>query len=349
MDCLELKAVMDAVGIASYGKCTVKYDRVVDAYEFENMRISGSDSYYTIVHGEIPLEVADTIYKKYPKNQYSIRVCGNGDYENPRDWAHNGFIGGYHIDTKEGVLIFIEEMRDYKLRRLGLPETEVQKYDEQIALVNSNILSSFNGIYSAHDWMQETRHKEAYNKLVEQDKKSQVWSSFRNLLEEFDMAVNPFLDKNFELDDPNNYSKKVEIDAFSGFNGFGEPVHSFTITQLSGDDSEEKSFTNYCLDSNGFSFKLEYAFPDKRRLIVVHTHYGANNEFVSITYGADFGEPYYQLNLYDKTVKMPYEVTSGVDEGSIRTFTDELGKAIQYAKKITIESMRKKQPVIEKQ
>ena len=57
-----------------------------DAY-WQNLEISEGDSYYAIVKGRIPLEVAQIICEKYPDNEYGIRIHGNRDREDPKEWA----------------------------------------------------------------------------------------------------------------------------------------------------------------------------------------------------------------------------------------------------------------------
>ena len=118
----------------------IEYNKVREIVKldksFNNISIKFGETYYAIVRGNIPLEVANIIYEKYPGNPYGIRINGGCDDWNPNK-VHPHY---YHIDSKEGLIVFITEMKDYYARQNGLPETEVQKYNKYLALVNEEIL-----------------------------------------------------------------------------------------------------------------------------------------------------------------------------------------------------------------
>lgn len=103
------------------------------------------------VNGRIPLEVANEIFKKYEGNPYKINVEGGAENWDPNDWAtddeheknirklmnsgltsedfikmadlereklkerliENKYIKGYHIFTKYGLQILIDEIKKY--------------------------------------------------------------------------------------------------------------------------------------------------------------------------------------------------------------------------------------------
>ena len=174
MNRLEFNEVMKAVGINNSLSTTEgRYGTREEVHYWNNLAIWFGGSYYTIVKGRIPLEVANIIYQKYPGNPYGIRVDGGCDdwipiehatdekYEQDilnidldedyhSQWKNarrnfmrrnngNKYLTTYHIDSKEGLLIFLTEIKDYYLRKNNLPETEVEKYDELIAKITSKI------------------------------------------------------------------------------------------------------------------------------------------------------------------------------------------------------------------
>ena len=132
------------------------------AYTDSNLDFYYSNSSYVIVKGRIPFEVANNIYKKYPNNEYGIRVEGQAISEIPFDWAiddqfkadlddieyddngdckdivkvnealsnlrkragANKYINCYQIDTTRGLIIFVNEMRNYVARNKCLPGNE---------------------------------------------------------------------------------------------------------------------------------------------------------------------------------------------------------------------------------
>jgi len=124
-------------------------------YADSNLDFYYSSASYVIVKGRIPFEVANNIYLKYPNNEYGIRVKGQTINEVPFYWAiddqfkedldrleydDNGdckdvdlvneilsnlrkrtstskYIDFYHIDTKDGLKIFVIEMRAYYAKK----------------------------------------------------------------------------------------------------------------------------------------------------------------------------------------------------------------------------------------
>ena len=252
MNRLEFNEVMKIVGINNPLSTTMgRYDSIEKVHQQNNIAIWFGGSYYTVVNGRIPLEVANIIYEKYPNNLYSIRVDGGCKGNKPIDWAtdemyekeiekyidqglnslefiakcrtakrnfkrrknlDDKYIKTYHIDSKEGLLIFLIEMKNYYLRKNKLPETEVKKYDELIAKVSFIVLEKINPAISAYDWMQGgVKNRNIYNAALERDKKSEIGKMFRNALLNFDKAVNSFLNDSIEFDDMENYLNKLKI------------------------------------------------------------------------------------------------------------------------------------------
>ena len=145
MNRLEFNIVMETVGIDNPLSTPEGSNGTrEDVHYWNDLAIWYGGRNYTIVHGKIPLEVANIIYEKYPENPYGIRIEGGCVDRNPSDWSTGGYLKAYHIDSKEGLLIFLTEMKDYFLRKNNLPETEVKRYDELIAKVSSEILKKVN-------------------------------------------------------------------------------------------------------------------------------------------------------------------------------------------------------------
>ena len=88
MNRLEFNEVMKAVGINNpLSTAEGRYGTREEVHYWNNLAICFGGSYYTIVNGRIPLEVANIIYQKYPGNPYDIRVDGGCKDWNPIDWA----------------------------------------------------------------------------------------------------------------------------------------------------------------------------------------------------------------------------------------------------------------------
>lgn len=177
---LEFNEVLNAVGI--YNPLTTMtggYGNGEEVHIWQNLAIYFGGSYYAVVDGKVPLEVANIIYAKYPNNPYGIRINGGESDWDPREYARddqyrreiqtyaeqyldadqflancrrsrrnllrrkneNKYIATYHVDTKEGLLILLLEMKDYFARKQGLPETEVKRFGELMAKINFEIFN----------------------------------------------------------------------------------------------------------------------------------------------------------------------------------------------------------------
>ena len=351
MNRLEFNEVMKAADINNPLSTTKgRNGTSEEVHYWNNLSIWFGGSYYAIVNGRIPLEVANIIYEKYPENQYNIRVDGGCAYWNPIDWATDDkYLKTYHIDSKEGLLIFLTEMKDYFLRKNNLPETEVKKYDELIAKVNFEVLKKVNPAISAYDWMQgDEENKNNYNSSIERDNKTNEGQLFREAVLDFDKAINPFLNDDIELDEIGNYLKNVQIDADSYNSEHGkyrQECCSLVIV-----DRSTGNKTIYYRSPDGFSFQLFYKLGEKNYLQVLHYFSNSGN------FESDKGEAvaiYYRGDNAENKIDIRLNITNGkagatnVDKipatpEQIAFVYDELLKATGYASSITIENMRRK-------
>ena len=389
MNRLEFNEVMKAVGINNpLSTAEGRYGTREEVHYWNNLAICFGGSYYTIVNGRIPLEVANIIYQKYPGNPYNIRVDGGCNDWNPIDWAtdekyekdiqkyieeHLGpneylskcknakrnfkrrkniddkYLKTYHIDSKEGLLIFLIEMKDYFLRKNNLSETEVQKYDELIAKITSEILKKVNPYISAYDWMQDDKeNKNNYNSSIERDNKTKLGQLFRKAVLDFDKVVNPFLNDDVELDEISNYLKNVKINANSYNSEHGkyrQGCCSLEITDLTTGNK-----TTYIRELDGFSFQLSYELRENTYLDVYHYYSTHGNfesdkgEVLAISYYGDNVENKIdiRLNITNGKAGATYKDKTPATPEQIAFVYDELLKATGYASSITIENMKKK-------
>jgi len=138
MERKEFENVMEEYKFTPVGMVEYNYE-TRNAYYGENLLYYYGGTGYTVINGRVPLEVANNIYKKYPNNEYGIRVDGAAPDAVPSDFAEDDtlkkevneygiqeafknfrnredsekYITVYHIDTKEGLKIFIDEMKKY--------------------------------------------------------------------------------------------------------------------------------------------------------------------------------------------------------------------------------------------
>ena len=150
---------------------TGRYNSNEESHFWDNTSIYFSDSYYAIVKGRIPFEVDKIISEKYQKEQYGIRHVGSNNScnlvqfsdanslaipeESKKDASKKEdkkpYIETYHIDSKEGLIILLTELKDCYARKIGLPETEVQRYDEILSTINARILMKINPTITTYD------------------------------------------------------------------------------------------------------------------------------------------------------------------------------------------------------
>ena len=357
MNRLEFNEIMKATDLYNPVATTGgRYDTEEDVHCWNNLGIWFGGSYYTVVHGKIPIEVADRIYKKYPGNPYEIRVEGGSSDNIPSEWARGSktneaderYIGCYHIDTKEGLIIFLTEMKDYYLRKNNLPETEVKRYDEILEAVTSGILKEVNPTISAYEWMQsDKKNKAIYNATIGKEKRNAFKQVFRKIISDFDKAVNPFLDSSIELDDIGNYLDKVRIDGFTynRENGvYRKGCCSLEITSL-----DNKGSVSYKRCAEGFSFQLVYKLGEDNFLQVIH-YYSAdrskeydNGEFIAIdSLGKNAKkENDLRYNVSKGLAGSTYGEKTPVTTEQLYMVLDCLLKATEFAKEITVKNMEK--------
>ena len=312
---------------------------------WNDFQIYFGDTFYAVVKGSVPSEVAEIIYKKYPGNPYGIRINGGWIGLNPAEHI----VNLYHIDTKEGLLIFITEMKDYFARQNRLKEKEVKKLNELMVLVNSEILKKINPTISTYEWMQEDEeNREIFYRSLSIE--TPFEKEFRRVIDMFDQTVNPFINKDIELDEITNYIQKVNISGSTYCSENGKKRNNCCHMDIH--DLETKNCVSYNRSQSGFLYYVQYKTEEGQFLEVSH-FYSANSkdendngEIISLKY---FGD-----NVKQKT-DIRYNITKGIAGPTYgekipitneqkRFFYLKLLEAIHLASSITIDNMAKKGP-----
>lgn len=314
---------------------------------WNNLTFKFGGTYYAVVEGDIPLEVANTIYEKYPGNPYGIRVNGGCDDWNPNEMHPHC----YHIDSKEGLVIFITEMKDYFARKDGLLETEVQRYDEIMATINSRILKTVNPSISTYEWMQgDEENRKIFFQTIANNEKTPIGKDFRKAIDDFDKTINPFINQDIELDEIENYLQKVNISANTYSSKNSDGMIRLNCGEMHITDLESRNNVNYYRNPNGFSYQLHYVLGEEQYLNVLH-YYSTNEldendngEFISIDY---WGKKIPQkidirYNLTRGVAGETYDPKTPITPEQEKFVYDELLKAISLASTITLDNMKKK-------
>ena len=201
MNRLEFNTVMEVLGIKNHEEAIEKYFYKDQIYYWNDLKISfpkyGNDD-DTEIEGKIPLDFLKIIDNKYPNKIYEI--IGRGiEYLK------------ISIHFKERLIIFLTEIKDYLARKNNLPETEVQRYDELITETYSKMLKQLNPSLSGYEWLRDKKNCSSIFDNIFKEKETTLGKMFRQAIDDFDMSVNPYMNPNIELDNIENYLKKVKI------------------------------------------------------------------------------------------------------------------------------------------
>lgn len=326
----------------------LEYNEVLKTTEiplhlWHNLNIHFGGTFYAIVEGDIPLEVANAIYEKYPDNPYGIRVNGGCNDCNP----NKVYPKLYHIDSKEGLVIFITEMKNYFARKNGLPE--IQNFDELMATINSAILKKVNPSISTYEWMQtDKENSEIFSQTILNEAKTPFGREFRKAIDNFDKNINPFINEEIELDEIESYLKKINISA-NTYDSKDINIRK-KCCQIHITDLESGNKVSYYRSPGGFSYQLHYILSEGQYL--TFSHYFSTvavaeedkGEFIVVDYwGNDQSQKFdIRYNITQGIAGETYGEKTPITPEQKKWIYNELLKAINYASTVTIANMQKK-------
>lgn len=383
MSSLEFYEVLKAFEINNSLSKEIRFFGVPEkTFYFNNLKINFNENNYAVIKGKIPYEVASIIYKKYPGNPYGIRIDGGAynsklvdhaiddiyaiemskyveKYREMREYIrkcneakiylaerpnNNKYITSYHIDSKEGLIIFLAEMKDYLARKNGKNEIFVPRIKELNANVCTEILNKANPFINTYEWMKnDIENNFIFFKTVENSMKTSFSRNFRMALEEFDKAVNPFMNKNIELDDAINYLDKVKIDASSFKTVIGSRSKS-NCAEMYISDKKTKNKVSYFRTYDGFKYQLHYNLGKFQTLNVSHYFSSCDDGEVIVLkiYGENVSKKFdIKYNLTTGKAGRLYGKKTQISSEKKEFIYDALLKAIEYASSVTIDNMKK--------
>ena len=306
---IEIYAVLKGMGIDDSSSHTIIAKGNKEKVDFwEGLKIYHNGTYYAVVKGRIPLEVANIIYAKYPNNPYGIRVEGGSyDYipiehavddefmeetKKAEKESHNFFelntkykeaekklgarnnknkyIKLYHVDTREGLIILLSELADYYARKQGLEETAVKNHDKIMAMVHTELLKKLNPTITRYEWLKDNK---GFIYSLANPINDDFTCRLKAELEEFDKTVNPYLNNDIELDSIDNYTQKVAINGSvcSDFDSRDYNGYRENCCTMIIRPINEESHITYSRRAEKFLYQLIYYFGQKEYLIVNHT------------------------------------------------------------------------------
>ena len=316
----------------------------VSYWKNHQLHIYHGPSYYAVVKGNIPYEVAKNLYDKYPYDQYGIRINGGVRDQNPEYVT----VECYHIVTKEGLLAFITEMKDYESRKQGLPETAVADYHKLLGEIVADLLEKVKPNVSNDEIVKGLiGDKKGYQIAKINTQFFSMGPSIRNAIIEFDSAVNPFINNIRQLDTPENYTKKVNISIGTDDKRNEKDLINCSISITANNST---GMVTYRRSEKHFGYEVEYINDKGEKIEVYHAYisegHGELGEFVRVYYLSEESPDYkkdfsYNINL--GTIKYfdnKKNTITSIEE--LNKILDELWKASACARSITIENMTKR-------
>lgn len=246
-----------------------------DVYEIGNLHFYHGGGYYTIVEGRTPFELASLISKKYDNDKYKIRVDGNNESKNP-----SSDIYVYHIDTIEGLAAFIFETQNY----CSKSQTSPDEFENILSMIYTKIIENVNAQISIYDWMLDRENRKEYFKTL-LSTSSYLDFKLRKRIENFDNIVNPFCNKNLDIND-NSFIVR----------GYGYQEDSwFSLT-----DKESGITMSTIRESDGFILQLHIP-TDLPFEINVYHYFGKDGEVIAFEKYNEIGLSRIEYNLMDKS------------------------------------------------
>lgn len=339
MTSLEFVSVLDAFGIpikrSKYnGNLSAEFDKL--NFYLEN------NKYYAVVEGIIPMSVACNIYDKYPNNPYKIRVQGGNVNLDPRDYGTT-YIDTYHIDTKEGLIIFIMQMRDFLSNKYGKIDVLYDNYWNFLEDVSYNILYKLNPFVSVKDWMKGAIN-DSYSKYLNTISKKydkQVDYEIRKKLDIFDKLVNPFQDSTLDSFELNRFVPDVSIRGYN-YNDI-DGMSRTDCFNMSLVDNNTKDYVTTIYDPDGFYFTCNCGEDSKESYFVIHyfanhyldnfdngevlviEHYKKGKEVLNIRYNLTLG----MVGTCDKDACM---ISSTLKRAISKELDDIIDKVVEVTK-----------------
>lgn len=308
---LEFEEVLNAFKISTLEK---------DKFSWYTINIAYPDNRYAIVNGIIPEEVKNVIYERNQNHEYGIMPNGSYAIKNPE----NFLISYYKFELKEGLILFLSKIYNYFVKTNGLKQISDKQNQEILKKVESAIIQKTNPFQATKEWMKYTECYEQYQQILKDSKCQEV---LRNLLNEFDNFINPFMNQEILLKDANLFLDDVHIQG-------NKTEEEAKIVLWDKDTGEAMHISR---TTKGFSYAITYKEKNNENVSFIHYYHPrdsieySNTENVMIVKG--------NINFhYDITTNTIIDIRKNEKRKMTREGEDflyqELQKAILIAQKI---------------
>ncbi|MDE6142220.1 MAG: hypothetical protein K2G03_06415 [Bacilli bacterium] len=214
MNSIEFKKILDVFDIHSITGSTKSVDgNLKSVYSWKGVDLAFGGTYYALVSGRVPYEVARIMSKKYPDYRDDVRIDGTYGYGcvgekkfYPKDEMGNTYIDYYHVDSIEGLVYLLSEIKYFYEVRTYTEKSRKAFYREQkelLASVYRALIGEGNPSYTTEEWKMDHHICEP----LESDE-------IRELVNQFDVTVNPYINAEVEVKDPSEFVDKAKMTVY---------------------------------------------------------------------------------------------------------------------------------------
>ena len=338
MNKLEFKEVINYYGYDEKDITKNHYGYDTDIYKIGPITLYFSDTYYTIVKGKVPYEKAIDLFNNYDNRKFHIRVDGGGDDWSPTNRlvddtyikavddlkyvfsidqldklneelkARNNkdkYVDCYHIDTLEGLIIFLNIVLDKKLDYQDVYREITKRIIKKNIDINKKINLDKRIIASMNYG----------NSIIKND--------CRRLINDFDNLIFPY----------NNIVNSIAYASYSGYLDYETLLDIYKIriekkneyeTSLIDDDVN----ITYGYSDNTFSYRISYKVDEDISYFFSHYIYD-NKECFVVCYSAKDDYMHLTYNLTDdKVSRKSYANEEDTNNNDYKLLKNELINAL---------------------
>jgi hypothetical protein len=374
MNKIEFEEILKYVGVTSPSyRIKMQNGKMTPVYNFNGMKVFFYKD-DAVVQGRIPFEVADLtqqlchdittiidgsrtynfklddiatddIFKKEIKDIHARTDLNSRErlfyIDNARARFHNRNDYGKYITNlgfhrTRSFLYFLLQERDYILKHNGLFANEASDYVKKMREIFINILNRIDPTVSPHAWMiDRTTDSTIYDRCNERvwDDKDRV--IIQDLVNEFDRALNPFINHELEVED------LLKLDRFNVVGNIYEDHYELSTNKkdcseycIRFDDVSIPSYINYTKDDDSFKISIDF-YIDGERIYINHTFYTHLNddndtgEIIEIKASNDSKKDYdIEFNLSYNRIKERFGLNDQPREATI----DDYNEIVSYLK-----------------
>lgn len=270
------------------------------------------------------------------------------EIEKKKSTKHSCVNQGWFVNKKEDLVTVIYELQ--KSKDLSNIDEDADKLNYYNRKINKKVLEKVIPSIGTYKWMQYDIFNNLFFERAIKNSKRTIFNDYlRELLDKFDMMVNPYMIEDIDLDYINNYMDKIDIsgDVFSEKNDETE-IERHKCCKLVITDKSTNNKTIYERHIDGFCCILDYMIDNNTKIFVKHSFQGNRDtsidrgEFISITYckNDEISEINYNIT---KDKKIEYKncdwlVTKLSFKEKLNLIWDLLC-ALEYAESVTLKNM----------